>query len=111
MAHSSSCVWIVVGIMTIGTFALRLSFIGWLSGGAVPDRLRRTLRFIPPAVLAALILPALLGVGGEASWVERGFPVIAALIAVVVAWRTRNMLLPIGAGMIALWTLRALVAP
>ena len=109
MSHSSLYFWIVIGIIASGTFVLRLSFIGWMDARKVPAWLTRVLRFIPPAVLAALILPAVVGADADPSVVSRMVPLIAAVIALGVAWRTENMLFPIGAGMTALWTLRALL--
>jgi branched-subunit amino acid transport protein len=45
---------------------------------------------------------------------EDGFPIIgkyglgnARLVAIVVAWRTQNMIWTVGVGMVALWVLQA----
>nr|WP_256469948.1 AzlD domain-containing protein [Natronosalvus vescus] len=93
----------------VGTFALRLSFIllfGRLS--EVPPRVIGVLRFVPAAVLAALVVPAILSlevdptIGLEFEWPT----LIAGTIAAVVAWRTENVLATIGVGMLVLWTLQ-----
>lgn len=96
-------------VAALGTFALRFSFIGVLKRGPeeIPDMARRALRLIPAAVMAALALPGL--TNSQASfdlWNER---MLAGLIAAAVAWRTKNVVATIAAGMAALWVLQALV--
>ncbi|MFC6962624.1 AzlD domain-containing protein [Halocatena marina] len=54
-------IWLVFFIVGIGTYALRLSFIilfGRLDD--VPVWIEGVLRFVPPAALAALIVPAII---------------------------------------------------
>lgn len=101
--------WPVVICLGIGTFLIRYSFILIMDRLTISDNVRRMLRFIPAAVLPALVVPAILlhrnGVTGFAGW-DR---LIAALIAVAVAWRTRNILATIGSGMAALWLLGAVM--
>jgi len=93
----------------IGTFLIRYSFILIMDKVAIPDALHRMLRFIPASVLPALVVPAVLlhknGVTTFAGWERVG----AALIAVLVAWKTRNILATIAAGMLALWGLQAIL--
>lgn len=106
MTLSQPVLWFVIGAITLGTFALRFSFVGWLSGRDAPPWLNRTLRFIPPALLSALIGPAVLNQGSDGAWIA---PVVATALAVLIAWRTKNMLVLIGVGMVALWVLEAVL--
>lgn len=53
------------------------------------------LRYVPPAVFAALIVPELIVPGGR---LEIGPAFFAGIIGVLVAWLTRNMALTILAG-------------
>ncbi len=92
-------------------FLLRLSFIalfGYLD--EIPTRVKRVLRFVPAAVLAALVLPSFItlepGAGGVA--IDK---LAAGLAAVGVAWRTENILLTIGTGMVTLWVVRFVLLP
>jgi len=55
--------FLIVG-MGIITYAIRLSLILLLGRLTVPPLVQRALRFVPPAVLSALILPELLLPGG-----------------------------------------------
>ena len=102
-------VWLAIVVIGVATFALRFSFI-YLFGRVdeVPPRLRRALRYVPPAVLAALVAPALVtidpDVGLAASLADERL--VAGLIAGGVAWRTENLFLTIAVGMGVLWLLR-----
>ena len=63
---------------------------------------------MPPAVLGALIVPALLAPAGALDLSLANARLLAGLLAVAVAWRTRNALLTMVAGMGALLLLQAL---
>lgn len=85
------------------TFGIRLSFIVGLGQREVPAGLRRALRFVPPAVLSAIIFPEMFRPGGQYDFSLGNVRMLAGLLAALVAWRTRNILLTIAAGMGALW--------
>ena len=101
--------WLTILAMGAVTFALRLSLIGLIGRTEIPALLRRTLRFVPPAVLSAIIFPAVLQPNGALELSTHNLRLFAALAAALVAWRTKNVLLTIAAGMAALWVLQALV--
>lgn len=88
------------------TFLTRLSFIALLGRIETPPLLARALRFVPPAVLAAIALPELVMHSGRLDLSLGNLRLIAGMIAAVIAWRTRNVLLTIAAGMAALWILQ-----
>jgi branched-subunit amino acid transport protein len=98
----------IVG-MGIVTYAIRLSLILLIGRVRVPPLLSRALRFVPPAVLAALILPELLLPGGALDLSPTNPRLLAGLLAALVAWRSRSPLLAIGAGMLVLWALHGIV--
>jgi branched-subunit amino acid transport protein len=102
--------WLIVLAAGLGTLLFRLSFIltfGWFD--EVPPRLRFVLRFVPAAVLSALVAPAILAPDGALVASPLEPRVIAGAVAAVVAWRSGNVLATIVAGMVALWTATALV--
>ena len=101
--------WLSILAMGVITFALRLSLIALLDRFEVPPLVTRALRFVPPAVLSAIILPELLQPDGKFNLSLGNARLLAGMIAVVVAWRTRNVLLTIGVGMLALWVLQSLL--
>lgn len=65
----------------------------------VSPRTQAVLRMIPPAILAALVAPALLR--PEGTFAPLGPQALAGLVALVVAWRTRNLLATILVGLVA----------
>lgn len=65
----------------------------------VPPRARAVMAMIPPATLAALVAPALLRPSG--TFAPLGPEALAGLVALVVAWRTRNVLATILVGLVA----------
>lgn len=106
---SQSSLWLLLVAAGVGTLLLRVSFLTLLRADQLPDVVRRGLQLLPGAVLAGLaaptLVPALQEVSSFAAW---GRPA-AMLIAFVVAWRWRNVLLTIGTGMVSLWILRWIV--
>jgi branched-subunit amino acid transport protein len=60
------------------------------------------LRFVPPAVLSAIVAPALLMPDNSIDISLGNFRLMAGVVAILVAWRTRNPLLTILSGMAAL---------
>lgn len=84
------------------TFAIRFSFIYALGRVEVPPALHRALRFVPPAVLCAIIFPEVLMSGGAMDAGLSNPRVPSAALAVLVALATRRTLPTIVAGMAAL---------
>jgi branched-subunit amino acid transport protein len=95
-------IWLIILIAGLVTFATRLSFIFLLDWIKVPDWFRRGLRFVPVAVLSAIILPALTSPNGTLALSWRNPQLLAGAVAILVAWRTRNVILTIVVGMAAL---------
>lgn len=109
-SYGAPVIWGLIVAIGVLTFAIRLSFIalfGYVE--EIPAGLQRALRYVPPAVLGALVLPALLGgVGTGTPAVDK---LTAGVAAAGVAWRTENVLATMVAGMGVLWLLRFVVLP
>lgn len=102
-------IWVILFAGGALTYAIRLSMLVFVHHSALPAAFKDGLRFVAPAVMTAFVLPAVLYVG-DAAELDAGIGnerLVAALLAVVVAWATRNTYLTIGIGMAALWTLQA----
>ena len=84
------------------TFLFRYAMIGLFASRSLPGWLHALCRHIAPASFAALTASALFVAGGEVQFAFDSARPWAALVAVLVAWRTRNVLATIGAGMAAL---------
>ena len=101
--------WLVIVFAGLLTFATRLSFILLLDRMKVPDWFRHGLRFVPVAVLSAIILPELATRNTALDLSLHNPQLYAGALAILVAWRTRNVLLTILAGMVALLVFQALL--
>lgn len=97
--------WTIILGGLLVTYLARLSFILLVPLERFPERFRRGLRFVPPAVLAALITPELLRPGGVWDFSLGNERLLAGIVAMVVAWRTKNTWLTIAIGMLCLWLL------
>jgi branched-subunit amino acid transport protein len=101
--------WLVILVSGLLTFAIRLSFILLLDRIKVPDWFRRGLRFVPMAVLSAIILPQLATLNAALDLSLRNPQLYAGALAILVAWRTKNVLLTIVMGMAALLVFQAIL--
>jgi branched-subunit amino acid transport protein len=101
--------WLSIIGMGLITYAIRLSVIVALRSTDLPGLFRRGLAYVPPAVLSAIIFPELLQPGGNLDISTGNARLLAGLVACVIAWRTSNVLLTIGVGMVALWLIQILV--
>ena len=89
---------LTIALAGIGTYLLRVSFLAAARRLVdLPPLTDRILRQIPPAVLAALVVPALVRPDGRFDlWQPELF---AGLVAAYVSWRTRNIALTLLVGM------------
>ena len=96
--------WLTMLAAGAVTFAIRLSFIGAAGSFVIPGWFERMLRFVPVAALSALVWPDLMI---AASGIDIAQPrMLAGMLAAAIAWRTRNIALTIGGGMLALWIIQ-----
>ncbi len=95
----------IVGMGLI-TYAIRVSLFMLPPGVALPPWLLRALRYVPAAVLSAIIAPELALPGGALDLTVGNERLVAGLLAILIAWRTRNVLLTVAIGMVALWLLQ-----
>jgi branched-subunit amino acid transport protein len=105
---STPALWLAILGAGAVTFALRLSFIALLGRIKIPSTFRRALRFVPAAVLTAVVVPLLFYEDGALDVSLGNERLLAGLVAALIAWRTRNVLLTLGGGMATLWILQAI---
>lgn len=106
---SSTAIWLTILGMGAVTYALRLSMIVLFTRVEVPALLQRALRYVPPAVLSAIIFPELLARPGELNLSLWNVRLLAGVVAGAIAWKTRSILLTIAIGMSLLWAVQAMV--
>lgn len=79
--------WVAIVAIALGTWGFRVSFLVLFEYvDEIPPRVDQLLRFIPPALLAAIIGPRLLLVDGSLAVTPGNERLLAGLVAVVVAW-------------------------
>jgi len=101
-------IWLAMIIGGLITFGMRFSFIYLFGKLEIPQTMRRALHYVPPAVLSAIVIPELL-IPADTLDISLGNPrLLAGIVAVLVAWFTKNTLLTILAGMAALLLLQIL---
>jgi len=97
-------IWAVIFAVGALNYVSRLSFIAILSKRTVPPLLERALRYVPAAMLTALIVPMVIDTGASpGEWLSP--KVAAAVIATVIAYFKLGTLWTLAVGMTVLWLL------
>ncbi|GAB4580185.1 MAG: hypothetical protein Fur0022_29240 [Anaerolineales bacterium] len=100
---------LILGMMLV-TFGVRYPVLALVGRLKLPELVLRALQFVPPAVLSAIIFPAVFYPDGDQlKWGLDNPRILAVIIAGWVAWRWKNLLLTIVAGMVALWGVQVLL--
>lgn len=103
-------IWLAMIGLGILTFLTRLSFIALLERWQAPSIVQRALRFVPVAVLTAIIVPALMVLDdGTINSAPVNPRMLAGLAAILVAWKTKNVILTITVGMAVFWLVQGVV--
>lgn len=93
-------VYLIAG-MAIVTFSIRYLLLAISNRVKLSAQLIQALRYIPPAVLTAIIVPATLIPSGEEIILSyTNARLIGAIMAVIVSWYSKNLLLTILVGML-----------
>ena len=90
--------------MGIVTYLPRWIPLIFLSRRPLPKWLRRWLDFIPAAVLAALVLPALVTTGEPKHLALFQPALLVSIPTAIFAWRTRSLAGTVVVGMVLFWT-------
>ena len=85
-------VWLTIVVAGLLTYAIRLSFIYLAGRVTMPQWFMRGLRFVPVAVLSAIIVPETLTWQGTTSLSWQNPQLWAAIVAVLVGLRVKNVL-------------------
>ncbi len=101
-------IWLVMLVGGLITFGMRFSLIYLFGRFEIPQTMRRALHYVPPAVLSAIIFPELLYRNNAFDPSLGNTRLIAGVIAILVAWFSKNTLVTILVGMAALLILQLL---
>ncbi len=106
---ASAQFWILIGVLAAGTWAMRSLPI--VLHGAVPSPpwLGKLLRHVPVAALTALVAPGSLYAKTGDVYAFAPARTVAALVALFVALRTKNLLMTLVAGMAVFWAMQAVL--
>jgi branched-subunit amino acid transport protein len=104
MITDTQTLWLAILALAAVTVATRGAFLVFLHRVNLPAGLQHHLRFIPPAIFAALVAPELLMTGGSLNVGLDNHKLVGGAAAALVAWRSRNAFLTIVAGMLVLHT-------
>ena len=96
-----------VAILAVGglNYLSRLSFIAFFANRSMPRWLSRMLKFVPVAMLTALVVPMVMAPGGAVIAGDSA-RIVAALSAFVVAFFTGSVMWTLVVGMGVLQTMR-----
>lgn len=94
--------WLLIAGLALTSFIPRASFILLFARWPVPAPLQRALRYVPAAVFSAILVPALVLTDGSVHVGLDNPRLLAGILAGAIAWRTRNTLVTIMIGMLAL---------
>ena len=95
----------LIGGMALLTFLLRYALIGMSGRIKLSSSVIQMLRYVPPAVLTALVAPAVLMPSGDRVMLSyTNARLIGAITAILVSYWTKNLLLTIVLGMLAFFS-------
>ena len=104
----SLTLWTVILGLALGSFTLRFAFLALLGDRSLPDWLMRHLRYTAVAILPALVTPLVAwpsATGGLPSLPH----LLAALVALVVGFLSKNIIAAMGAAALTLYGLIQLI--
>lgn len=101
---------VLIAGMAVVTFVTRYPVMAYFGRLEMPGSILRALRFVPPAVLTAIVVPMIVMPDGEQIAITYTNPALfGGAAATLVAWRTHNLPLTIGVGMAIFWGWRLLI--
>jgi len=97
--------WLILGMFTI-TFSIRFLMFAFAGKITFPIWLQQSLKFVPPAVLTAIIVPSVVMPLGDINISSNNVYLLAAIISVVISLVTKSLLKTIFFGMLVFLMLR-----
>ncbi len=92
----------------LGTYFSRSAFILLLADRRITPNVMLALQYVAPAVLGSLVMTMLVGPGGDAAVGPAELSALA--VAGLVAWKSRNAVYTLVAGMVVFWLVQALIS-
>lgn len=98
--------WLTIAVVSVVAFALRAAFIVFADPHRFPHGFRQALKFVPPAVLAAIVALGMALSEGRIDLTWRNQRLVAGLVAIAATLFVRGTLAAVAIGMAALWSLQ-----
>jgi branched-subunit amino acid transport protein len=95
--------WVLIIVLAVGTWLMRSLPIMLHGHVPHPPWLERFLKHVPVAALTALVVPGALYVHAGSTYTLAPSRMVAAVLAMLVALRTKNVAATLAVGMAALW--------
>lgn len=98
--------YLVFGTIAIIFLFIKGMFLCFIPQSKLPPFFERSFRYIPPAVLAALVAPSIFYARSAAGYQISYIKITAGIIAFGVALKTRSIFATLTTGMVLLWLLK-----
>ena len=96
--------WTIIIVVGALNFGSRLSFIALFAKIEMPRPFARALRYVPAAMLTAIVVPAIVFIApGKLAFTYTNPKLVAAALAALIAWRTKSTGATMAGGMVTLW--------
>jgi branched-subunit amino acid transport protein len=105
---SDAAIWAIIGLLAVGTWLIRFSFLGLIGDRTLPPWVLRHLRYTPVSVIPALVAPLVVwpqATGG----VPDPARLAAAVVTVTLGLLTRSLVAAVAGGMATLYVVQALL--
>ena len=97
--------WSLIIYAGIITFATRFSMIFLLKKDILSDKAKKILSFVPAAIFPAIIFPPIFLDDVGTIDLENNPKILAAILAIIVGFFSKNVIMTIFAGLISYWFL------
>lgn len=102
MTLTTAQIWMILAALGIGTFAIRLSFLGIIGDKQMPEWVLRHLRYAPVAILPGLVAPLVIWPSAtDGTFDPARF--LSAAVCVYAAYKSKNLFVGLFAGAATLW--------
>ena len=97
--------WSTIIYCGIITYLTRFSMIFLLTKDILNDRAKKILSFVPSAIFPAIIFPPIFLDNTDSLDFESNPKILAAILAIIVGFFSKNVIMTIFAGLISYWFL------
>ncbi len=103
--------WLLLLLMALATYIPRFLPFAILSRRTIPVAVKNWLSYVPVAVLAALLAPAIMAPAGELEFALEANPLLwASVPLLIIAYYTKNLFITVLSGMFIIALLRFIIS-